>query len=170
MLGVPRRKIGPVGSSEEFHYSSRISFRALDHCECPKLVAAPPPGKVWPWYMRNLDTVHKFVEGLSEQTREWLIALYVAEDLRLLSIETVAIGSVSGVEVPMSRIIYRGLQTGAAGFILAHNHPSGDPTPSLADIKVTARLAEIGREMDVHLLDHIVVAGGEIRRVGHCYW
>lgn len=159
-----------MGSSQEFFYSQKIVFRSLENCECPKLVAAPPPGKVWAWHMSNLSTVHAFLEGLSEETHEWLMALYVAEDLRLLSIETIAIGSISGVDVPISRIIYRGLQNGAAAFILAHNHPSGDPTPSMADIKVTAKLAEIGREMDVHLLDHVVIAGGEIRRVGNGCW
>lgn len=130
-------------------------------------MAAPPPGKVWPWHMRNRDTVCEFVEGLAHETREWLIALYVAEDLRLLSIETVAVGSVSGVNVPIGRIIHRGLLTGASGFILVHNHPSGDPTPSRADIDVTIRLARTAEEMDLHMLSHLVIARDGVRTVAN---
>lgn len=117
--------------------------------------------------MRNRDAVCAFVEGLAHETREWLVVLYVAEDLRLLSIETVAVGSVSGVDVPIGRIIHRGLLTGASGFILVHNHPSGDPTPSRADIDVTIRLARTAEEMDLHMLSHLVIARDGVRTVAN---
>jgi DNA repair protein RadC len=49
----------------------------------------------------------------------------------------------------------------AANIILLHNHPSGDPTPSKEDLQITKRLVEVGRVMDVPVLDHLVIAGGK---------
>lgn len=46
---------------------------------------------------------------------------------------------------------------------LVHNHPSGDPTPSAADCRVTARLAEVAGALDIALHDHLVFAGGDCR-------
>jgi DNA repair protein RadC len=49
----------------------------------------------------------------------------------------------------------------AANIILLHNHPSGDPTPSKEDVQITKRLIEVGRVMDVPVLDHLVIASGK---------
>ena len=49
------------------------------------------------------------------------------------------------------------IQQTAASIILVHNHPSGDPTPSREDIEVTARMVQVGRVMDIPVLDHIIL-------------
>ena len=49
------------------------------------------------------------------------------------------------------------IQQAAASIILVHNHPSGDPTPSKEDIEVTARMVQVGRVMDIPVLDHIIL-------------
>ena len=49
------------------------------------------------------------------------------------------------------------VQIGAASVVLAHNHPSGDPTPSEQDVQVTRRVAQAGEVMEIRLLDHIIV-------------
>ena len=60
------------------------------------------------------------------------------------------------------RQIYReGVRVGAAAVILAHNHPSGDPTPSRQDVDVTRRVARAGELLGLPLLDHLVVGAGE---------
>ena len=48
----------------------------------------------------------------------------------------------------------------AAAVILAHNHPSGDPQPSEADVTLTARLVEAGRLLGIEVLDHLIIASG----------
>jgi DNA repair protein RadC len=48
----------------------------------------------------------------------------------------------------------------AAAIIVAHNHPSGDTTPSAEDLRITAELAEAGRMLDIELLDHLVIGRG----------
>ena len=49
------------------------------------------------------------------------------------------------------------LQARAAGIMLLHNHPSGDPTPSFQDVEVTETIKEIGSMMDIPLIDHIII-------------
>src|SRR6478672_7161580 len=97
-----------------------------------------PPALVYkPWQVRSRDAVKAYVESLGQETREWLLALFVDEDLNLLSVETIAQGDVSSVDIRSGYIFARGLALHAAGFILVHNHPSGDPRPSGSDRRVT---------------------------------
>ena len=122
-----------------------------------------------PWHvLHGRRAVRSYLASLGREAHEWLLALYVDEGLQLLSVETVKQGDVSGVDVPRWHLLSRGKALGAAGFILAHNHPSGDARPSQADIELTCRLAHVSRELDIPLLDHLVIAGEEIRSVG--YW
>lgn len=65
-----------------------------------------------------------------------------------------------------SLIITRGRLLGAAAFLLVHNHPSGDSTPSLADIKLTRRLSETTMYCDLHMLTHAIVTSTGIATVG----
>ena len=72
-------------------------------------------------------------------------------------------GDADGAELPIREIIADVARHGSRGLILAHNHPSGDPTPSATDKRMTRRLAIVGEAMDVAILDHIVMAGSECR-------
>jgi DNA repair protein RadC len=110
--------------------------------------------------------VRAYVASLGQEAHEWLLALYVEADLQLLAVETVGRGDISSCKVPFWHLLSRAKLLGAAGFILVHNHPSGDPTASLSDIRTTARLAHVSRELEVPLLDHIIIAGDEMTSVG----
>ena len=90
-------------------------------------------------------------------------ALFLDHRHRLISDELLASGSVSQVVMYPREIIGRALALGAAGFILAHNHPSGDPQPSRSDLTLTKALARAGSAVGVRLLDHIIFAG-----TAHC--
>lgn len=103
-----------------------------------------------------------YVATLGQETREWLLALYVDENLQLLAVDTVARGDISSCKVPFWRLISRGHELKAAGYILVHNHPSGDPRPSTDDILVTRRLEDLSRDAEMHLLNHLIIAGDDI--------
>lgn len=77
----------------------------------------------------------------------------------LLSARKVAQGSVHGLSVRIADILRSAIREGASGFLLVHNHPGGDPTPSPEDLHLTANVAEAGAVLGVTLLDHLVVAG-----------
>ena len=53
------------------------------------------------------------------------------------------------------------IHDGAAAILVSHNHPSGDPTPSAEDIRITRQLVEAGKVLDVQVLDHVVIGRGE---------
>ena len=100
---------------------------------------------------------------------ERLMALYVDSRLHLLSIQTIADGSVSHAPVDFGRIFQFGLNVGASGFLLVHNHPSGIPRPSKADLAMTSRLRGIAEQLDLHLLDHLIIARGKVGSIED-YW
>jgi len=93
---------------------------------------------------------------------ERLLALYVDSQCRLMRIEHIAEGSFTGALPDQRAIIGCALATGAAGFILVHNHPSGIPVPSTADLSLTQHLKHVAAEFDLNLLDHFIVARGRL--------
>lgn len=120
-----------------------------------------------PCYVRNRADLHRYVRWLSTQKHEWLLAFYVDRELSLIAVDTVAKGGTSAVTFSVGRLISRGWSLRANGFILVHNHPSGDPNPSCSDIATTRSLRRTSLEMDMPLLDHFIVAGDRILPVGH---
>lgn len=70
-------------------------------------------------------------------------------------------GGASSVALPVALLLREAVACGAWGQIVAHNHPEGEPGPSLQDIRATRRLAEGARALGLSLLDHVVVAGGD---------
>jgi len=78
-------------------------------------------------------------------------------------------GNASEIALPVREIILDAAAHGSSGLILAHNHPSGDPTPSDSDCRATRRLAAAAEALDCAVLDHLVFGGGEcasFRRLG----
>ena len=85
----------------------------------------------------------------------WVIALDVRH--RVILDEVFARGSLTGVEIHPRDIFRPLIKAGAAGVIFCHQHPSGDPEPSRADIELTTRLREVGEMCGIAVLDHVVV-------------
>ena len=69
----------------------------------------------------------------------------------------ISVGSLTASVVHPREVFKAAIQQTAASIILVHNHPSGDPTPSKEDIEVTARMVQVGRVMDIPVLDHIIL-------------
>lgn len=76
-------------------------------------------------------------------------------------IETISIGSLDRAIVEPREVFYKAIKRKAHTIILLHNHPSGDPTPSLEDIEITKRLKEIGDLLSIPVIDHIVIGDGK---------
>jgi len=85
----------------------------------------------------------------------WMLALDVRS--RLLLEVCVARGCLTGVEVHPREVFRTLIRISAASVIFCHNHPSGDPTPSDADIQLTFRLREVGQLCGITVVDHVVV-------------
>jgi DNA repair protein RadC len=86
----------------------------------------------------------------------WLLALDGRSRLR--ASRCVARGGLHGMGIRVADPLRLALRAAASGFVLVHNHPSGDPTPSAEDVAFTRRVAAAGAVVGLPLLDHVVVA------------
>jgi len=104
------------------------------------------------------EAVHDHVRSMIRLTREAFRGLYVDVKNCLIHDEVISLGTLSMNLVHPREVFRPAIEHSAAGVILAHNHPSGDPTPSAEDLKVTRQLIEVGRLLDIEVLDHVIVA------------
>jgi len=79
---------------------------------------------------------------------------------RVLGIQAVYKGSLNSSVVRVGEIFRAAIEAPAAAVIVAHNHPSGDPTPSPEDVNVTRQLVKAGKLLDIEVLDHVVISQG----------
>ncbi|MBI4051930.1 MAG: DNA repair protein RadC [Elusimicrobia bacterium] len=108
-----------------------------------------------------LNTPAKVLDQLTflrSRKKEHLVALYLTGRHQLIEQEVVSIGTLSSSLVHPREVFAPALEQRAAAVVVAHNHPSGDPSPSREDQEVTARLIKAGRLLGIELLDHIIVA------------
>ncbi len=118
----------------------------------------PPPSRQL--LVNSAADVYAALEDIRYQDREHLVAFHLNVRHRLLCRRIVHIGTLTGVECH-PREVFRGAILGsAAAIIVAHNHPSGDPTPSRDDIVLTNRLRDVGELCGIPVLDHVIVADG----------
>lgn len=89
--------------------------------------------------------------------REIFGCLHLNTKNRLVSWEIVSIGTLSSTIVHPREVFKAAIMANAAAVIFCHNHPSGDPEPSLADIELTKRLAKAGDVLGIDVFDHVVV-------------
>lgn len=76
---------------------------------------------------------------------------------RIITFKRIFRGTIDGASVHPREVVKEGLKVNAAAVILAHNHPSGEPEPSQADIQITARLKTALELIDIRVLDHLIV-------------
>lgn len=99
---------------------------------------------------------------MAHLTVERVRVLYLDTKNRLIDDHHAAEGSIDEASIHPREVIRRAMDLGASALILVHNHPSGNPEPSRADIQITQRLAEAGRLLGVALHDHVIIG-----REGH---
>ncbi len=87
----------------------------------------------------------------------WVLLLNTA--CRLIGTERLSSGGVDGTVVDVRKLMAMALRFNATSFVLAHNHPSGNLTPSKSDISLTRNLVTAGKILNIQLLDHLIVAG-----------
>ena len=118
-----------------------------------------------PLHLNGLDAARRFFAdclGETDPTREHLWVAHVDDQARCIHLSRHD-GDDGGADLPLRQVIADASIHGSAGVILAHNHPSGDPTPSAADRHITRRLALAGEAIDLAVLDHLVIAGQQCR-------
>jgi DNA repair protein RadC len=94
------------------------------------------------------------------EQREQFRILFLDKKNRLIADEVQGIGTVDHTPVYVREVVKRALELASTAIILVHNHPSGDPTPSRADIDMTRMIVEAGRPLGVAVHDHVIVGRG----------
>jgi len=98
------------------------------------------------------------VSYLVDHKKEHLVVLYLNTKNEVIAQDVVSVGTLNGTVVHPREVFEPALRYHAASVILAHNHPSGDPTPSPEDRELTEQLVKAGAILGIDVLDHIVIA------------
>lgn len=114
-------------------------------------------------YLTNPSLVRGYLQAqLATEEREVFAIILLDSQHGVLAFEKLFYGTIDSASVYPREVIKTVLNANAAAVIIAHNHPSGNPEPSRADIALTTRLRDALNTIDVRLLDHLVVGGSEI--------
>jgi DNA repair protein RadC len=109
---------------------------------------------------RAADAAPALVSLLQHETAEVFVILCLSTKCRVLGCHEVSRGTLDATLVHPREVFKVALLANAAAIILAHNHPSGDPSPSVDDVDLTHRLVKAGEILGVQVVDHIVVGDG----------
>ena len=141
-----------------------LLVKGLGHARAAQLLAAAELGRrLWPdgdaaALVRGPETVFDLTRDIRGANREHFVGFYLNSRNQVLRREIISIGSLNASIVHPREVYQPAIAVSAASLILAHNHPSGDPTPSEEDLAITRRLVEAGRILGIDILDHVVVA------------
>jgi DNA repair protein RadC len=118
----------------------------------------------WPeptWVVRNpADVAERLIPAMGNLEREELRVILLNTKNVVTATSTVYVGNLAGSSVRVGEVFRDAVRRQAAAIVVAHNHPSGDPSPSAEDLRITGELAEAGRLLDIELLDHLVIGHG----------
>ena len=103
------------------------------------------------------DTLPILEAELSELAYERFVALALNTKSHLTAVLPVSSGSLNASIVHPRELFQRAILANSAALIVAHNHPSGDPSPSPEDIALTRKLVEAGELLDIPILDHVIL-------------
>ena len=116
------------------------------------------PRRKLPESVRNPVDVARFVRRIvGNEAREHFLVLMLDARHRAIAYQVVSIGTATASLVHPREVFQAAVGTGAVALIVAHNHPSGNPSPSREDREVTERLTKAGEVLGIRLLDSVVV-------------
>ncbi|MCP8617014.1 DNA repair protein RadC [Salirhabdus salicampi] len=159
---------GGIESLKDTTYEELSAIKGIGKAKAATLVAAIEFGKrihtiklEEKYVVRQpVDVAGYIMDELRHLKQEHFIALYLDTKNQIIHQQTLFIGSLNASIVHPREIFKEAVKRSAASIICAHNHPSGDPTPSQEDIQITKRISECGKMIGIEVLDHIVIGNG----------
>ncbi len=103
------------------------------------------------------DAAQPLMSEMSHLEQEHFVVIFLNTRSRMIGRETLYIGNLNSTRIRVSEVFRGATRCNAAAIIVAHNHPSGDPSPSPQDVDVTRQLAQAGDLLDIELLDHLII-------------
>lgn len=108
-------------------------------------------------FSRSSTVASYYMESLRHKTRECVMLLCLDAKGHLLKEILLSVGTVKASMLSPREVFVEALKAEAVHILLLHNHPSGDPTPSKADLEITESVKELGIKLDIPLIDHIII-------------
>ena len=157
----PGRRIVDLGQSE-LH-----SIAGLEQYEGLRVLAAIEIGRragqsrtQLVQEVTSIDDSFRLFGWLADEKQEHFCAAFLNSRGAVISTKVIHIGTLNMSVVGSREVFREAIRENAASLIVAHNHPSGDPTPSPEDVAVTEKLIEAGELLDVRVLDHVIIGQG----------
>ena len=149
-------------------YAELCDQRGLNHAKSSEIIAALELGRrissLAPEERAQIscpqDAASLLIAEMAPLVQENLVVLLLNTRNQVVARRTIYIGTVNSSAVRPAEVLRPAIRENAPSIIVAHNHPSGDPTPSPEDISVTRDLIAAGKLMDIELLDHLVIGHG----------
>ncbi|HHX78555.1 MAG TPA: DNA repair protein RadC [Acholeplasmataceae bacterium] len=140
-------KINGIGEAKAISLLAAIELGKRINVPIRKVITIKSP----------FDSYNYLKDNLQHLNQENLVALYLNSKSEVITLKTVTIGTLNQTIFNIKDILKWALKYSAAGLIVAHNHPSGDPTPSRQDIESTYALVKAAKLMDIIIVDHIII-------------
>ena len=109
------------------------------------------------------EDVFRLCDDLRNQKKEHFVAVLLDTQSGVMRRATIHVGTLTASLVGAREVFREAVRDGASSIVVAHNHPSGDPTPSPEDVQVTRQLVMAGRLLDIPVQDHVVIGDTEYR-------
>jgi len=105
------------------------------------------------------DVAEIFIPILRDDNKEKFIVVCLNSANKIIKHETISIGNLNSSIVHPREVFKVAIDNSSASIILIHNHPSGNPEPSNEDIRITKKIVETGKIMEIPVFDHLIIAG-----------
>ncbi len=151
--GFLRASLGDLNALKGIGDSKRAQLIAAAEL-ARRIAALPPPERT---SIASAKDAAQLVADMAHLSQEQVRVILLDSAKRVIALPTLYMGTVSTAVVRVAEVYREAVQRSASALILAHNHPSGDPTPSPEDIELTRAVAAAGLLLDIPLIDHIVM-------------
>jgi DNA repair protein RadC len=155
-----------LGGLARAPYSDLRAFKGLGPAKVTELMATFELARRWarespedtrPQVKSPADAANLLMLEMSALEQENLKTVLLDSKNHVIKVHTVYIGSLNSASVRVGELFREAIRMNSAAVIVAHNHPSGDPTPSPEDVHVTRQIVEAGKLLDIDVLDHLVI-------------
>ncbi|GIK40045.1 MAG: UPF0758 protein [Chloroflexota bacterium] len=158
-------QFGGLGGLARASFGELATIRGLGIAKTAQLKAAIELGRrllvtspdARPQITSPLDAANLLMLEMGSLEQEHLRTLLLDTKNRVLASPTVYVGNVNASIIRVSEVFREAVRENATAIIVAHNHPSGDPTPSPEDVQVTRSIVEAGSLLGIDVLDHLVI-------------
>jgi DNA repair protein RadC len=105
------------------------------------------------------DVAEIFIPLLRDEVKEKFLVVCLSSSNKIIKYEVISVGNLNSSVVHPREVFKVAIESNSANIILLHNHPSGNAEPSNEDIAITKKLVEAGKIFEIHVFDHIIIAG-----------